>query len=145
MQTVPKPHAILFDPFSPAKNPSMWTQGLFANLFCLLDSQRPCALATYARSTMLRVELLLAGFYVGSGQAVGQKEETTIAANTLDLIEQPLEGRWLQRARKSRSAEPLWEPLYRQAPLTHETWQRLRAHPQFARADISSDDSRSIE
>lgn len=128
---IPAPHAILFDAFSPARNPAMWTQPLFANLFHLLDPARPCALPTYSRSTMLRVSLLLAGFYVGAGHATGEKEETTIAANTLNLISEPLDKRWLQRARNSTSAEPLWTPVYRQAPLSRETWEKLRQHPQF--------------
>jgi hypothetical protein len=126
------PHAILFDAYSPAKNPAMWTQPLFANLFHLLDPQRPCALPTYSRSTLLRVTLLLAGFFVGAGHGTGEKEETTIAANGLDLIDQPLDRGWLRRARHSTSAEPLWEPVYRQRPLALATWERLLAHPQFA-------------
>jgi S-adenosyl-L-methionine-dependent methyltransferase len=125
------PHSILFDAFSPAKNPAMWTQPLFADLFRLLDPKRPCALPTYSRSTMLRVSLLLAGFYVGVGHATGEKEETTIAANTLELLTEPLDQKWLQRARNSTSAEPMWEPIYRQAPLSEETWEKLRLHPQF--------------
>jgi tRNA U34 5-methylaminomethyl-2-thiouridine-forming methyltransferase MnmC len=129
--TIPKPHAILFDAFSPAKNPAMWTQPLFARLYGLLDLQRPCALPTYSRSTMLRVSLLLAGFFVGAGHATGEKEETTIAANTLNLISEPLDLDWLQRARRSTSAEPLWEPIYGQSPLASGTWDKLKAHPQF--------------
>ena len=86
---------------------------------------------TYSRSTLLRVTLLLAGFFVGAGHATGEKEETTIAANTLDLLEEPLSRDWLQRARRSRSAEPLWEPVYRQAPLSPESWEKLSRHPQF--------------
>jgi tRNA U34 5-methylaminomethyl-2-thiouridine-forming methyltransferase MnmC len=129
---LPTPHAIMFDAFSPAKNPAMWTAPLFANLFRLLDPHRPCAMPTYSRSTMLRVTLLLAGFYVGIGHATGEKEETTIAANTLELIDEPLGAAWLRRARKSKSAEPMWEPVYRQAFLTDETWEKLRRHPQFA-------------
>jgi tRNA U34 5-methylaminomethyl-2-thiouridine-forming methyltransferase MnmC len=125
------PHAILFDAFSPAKNPAMWTQPLFADLFRWLDPARPCALPTYSRSTMLRVSLLLAGFYAGAGHATGEKEETTIAANTLDLISEPFDKKWLLRARNSTSAEPMWEPLYRQMPLKNETWEKLREHPQF--------------
>lgn len=125
------PHCILFDAFSPAKNPAMWTEPLFAKLFRLLDPTRPCALPTYSRSTMLRVSLLLAGFFVGAGHATGEKEETTIAANTLDLISEPLDKKWLQRARNSTSAEPMWEPVYRQAPLAEETWEKLQQHPQF--------------
>ena len=128
---LPKPHAILFDAFSPAKNPAMWTQPVFAKLFRLLDPLRPCALPTYSRSTMLRVSLLLAGFYVGAGHATGEKEETTIAANALDLLHEPLDKTWLKRAHNSTSAEPLWEPVYRQARLSSESWEKLRQHPQF--------------
>jgi tRNA U34 5-methylaminomethyl-2-thiouridine-forming methyltransferase MnmC len=126
------PHAIMFDAFSPAKNPAMWTAPLFADLFHALDLSRPCAMPTYSRSTMLRVTLLLAGFYVGIGHATGEKEETTIAANTLELIDEPLPVAWLKRARQSKSAEPLWKPVYRQAHLTPETWEKLHRHPQFA-------------
>ena len=130
-QKIPRPAAIMFDPFSPATNPAMWTQPLFGSLFRLLDPTRPCALPTYSRSTMLRVTLLLAGFFVGIGHATGEKEETTIAANTLELIAEPLNRRWLQRARRSNSAEPLWEPVYRQARLSPETLERLQQHAQF--------------
>ena len=126
-----KPHAIMFDAFSPATNAAMWTLPLFTNLFRLLDSARPCALPTYSRSTMLRVTLLLAGFFVGVGHATGEKEETTIAANTLELIDEPLDRGWLRRVRRSTSAEPLREPVYRQAPLSASTWDELQQHPQF--------------
>jgi hypothetical protein len=109
----------------------MWTQSLFSDLFRLLEPARPCALATYSRSTLLRVTLLLAGFIVGRGRPIGHKDETTIAANTPGLIVDPLDRTWLERARRSGSAEPLWTPIYRQARLTTETWERLRNHPQF--------------
>lgn len=130
-EKLPKPHAILFDAFSPAKNPAMWTLPLFTRIFQLLDPARPCAMPTYSRSTMLRVTLLLAGFFVGVGHATGEKEETTIAANARGLIAEPLDGAWLQRARRSTSAEPLNESVYRQAPLSEESWARLQAHAQF--------------
>ncbi|MCX8108017.1 MAG: MnmC family methyltransferase [Verrucomicrobiae bacterium] len=126
-----RPNAVLYDPFSPKNNPEMWTFNVFKSLFEVLDPGRPCALATYSRSTMLRVTLLLAGFYVGKGTPTGTKEETTIAANTLDLIRQPLDRRWLSRALRSTSAEPLTAPVYRQAPLSRTTCERLLAHPQF--------------
>ena len=130
-QLLPSPHAILFDAYSPAKNPAMWTLPLFANLFQLLDPQRPCALPTYSRSTILRVTLLLAGFFVGVGHATGEKEETTIAANDLSLISEPLDLRWLERAKLSHSAEPMIEAIYKVAPLSAESLQKLSAHPQF--------------
>jgi tRNA U34 5-methylaminomethyl-2-thiouridine-forming methyltransferase MnmC len=129
--TLPRPDAILFDAFSPAKNPAMWSLPLFTRLFERLDPQRPCALPTYSRSTIMRVTLLLAGFFVGVGHATGEKEETTIAANTLKLIAEPLDRRWLERARRSHSAEPLHADIYQIGPLTPESWKRLQAHPQF--------------
>jgi tRNA U34 5-methylaminomethyl-2-thiouridine-forming methyltransferase MnmC len=128
---LPSPDAILYDPFSPAKNPAMWTLPLFARLYRWLDPERPCLLATYSRSTFLRVTLLLAGFFVGVGHATGEKEETTLAANDPQWIRELLPRRWLARARRSTSGEPLHEPVYRQAPLSLDTWDRLSAHPQF--------------
>jgi tRNA U34 5-methylaminomethyl-2-thiouridine-forming methyltransferase MnmC len=130
-QALPPPHAILFDAFSPARNPAMWTASLFSDLFRRLDPHRPCAMPTYSRSTMLRVTLLLAGFFVGVGHATGEKEETTIAANAPELLDEPLPKAWLQRVRNSRSAEPLQEPVYRQAPLSPGSWEKLLQHPQF--------------
>ena len=127
----PKPDAILFDAFSPAKNPAMWTLPLFSRMHQLLDPQRPCAMPTYSRSTMLRVTLLLAGFFVGVGRAIAEKEETTIAANNLSLIDSPLPASWLKRARNSTCAEPLVEPVYTRHRLSESSWQKLQAHRQF--------------
>lgn len=128
----PKPHAIFYDAFSPAKNAAMWTLPVFSKLFRLLDPQRPCSMPTYSRSTMLRVTLLLAGFFVGVGHATGEKEETTIAANDRSLIQEPLGREWLATVRRSRSAEPLHQPQYRQGPISPESWDGLLAHQQFA-------------
>jgi S-adenosyl-L-methionine-dependent methyltransferase len=130
----PAPDAIFYDAFSPAKNPAMWTLAVFINLFRALDVARPCALTTYSRSTMLRATLLLAGFWVGVGHATGMKEETTVAANARELIAQPLDGRWLERARRSDSAAPLRGTGYVRAPLLAEDWEKLRGHPQFCSA-----------
>lgn len=127
----PRPHAILFDAYSPAKNPAMWTLPLFRSLRETLDLARPCALATYSRATLLRVTLLRAGWFVGAGSATGEKEETTIAANMPDLLAAPLGRPWLGRAERSTSAEPLLTPCYRQAPLSAESLRQLLDHPQF--------------
>ncbi|HMP82915.1 MAG TPA: MnmC family methyltransferase [Verrucomicrobiota bacterium] len=131
-----KPHAILYDAFSPARNPAMWTQSVFNNLFGLLDSSRPCSLTTYSRSTLVRVSMLLAGFFVGRGRPTGLKEETTVAANDLLLLDEPLDARWLERAAKSTSAEPLTHDEYRRAPLSPFNLNALRRHPQFRRVHI---------
>jgi tRNA U34 5-methylaminomethyl-2-thiouridine-forming methyltransferase MnmC len=128
------PDAIFFDAFSPAKNPGMWTLPVFEHLFRALDPARPCALTTYSRSTLIRATLLLAGWHVGVGHATGRKEETTIAANSLELIAEPLDARWLERAARSDSAEPLREPVHARAPLAPRTLAALRRQPQFIRA-----------
>ena len=130
-RSFPAPHAILFDAFSPARNPAMWTLDLFSKLHRVLDPARPCAMPTYSRATMLRVSLLLAGFFVGAGHATGEKEETTIAASTPGLLDEPLGAAWLKRVRNSTSAEPLTGPVYRQAPLSEVHWEKLLQHPQF--------------
>ena len=109
----------------------MWTVSLFASLSGRLDPERPCALATYTRSTLARVAMLLGGFFVGAGHPSGLKEETTVAANRIDLLDEPLDRRWLERAKSSHSAEPLNGPVYRQAPLSPEIQERLQQHPQF--------------
>ena len=129
----PPPHVIFYDAFSPGKNPAMWTLPVFENLFRALDPERPCALTTYSRSTLVRATLLLAGFYVGVGHATGMKEETTIAANDPGLIAEPLDSRWLERAARSDSAEPLRGHSYSRKRLSAETFAELRQRPQFPR------------
>ena len=49
--TVPAPHAILFDAFSPAKNPAMWSAPFFGDLHRWLDpgGPAPCRLIRAAR------------------------------------------------------------------------------------------------
>mgnify|MGYP002823252590 CR=1 FL=1 len=53
-----RPDAILYDPYSPAKNPEMWSLGMFQSLATCLPTS--ATLATYSRSTSVRVTLLLA-------------------------------------------------------------------------------------
>lgn len=129
--TLPAPHAIFFDAYSPARNPAMWTLPLFRQLFGRLDPVRPCAVATYSRATLLRTTLLRAGFWVGAGEATGEKEETTLAANEPSLVPRLLGADWLGRAMRSTSAEPLESPVYRQAPLSEASRTALISHRQF--------------
>ena len=117
---------IFFDPFSPASNPDLWTPTAFAQL--LAHARRDgdgCTLFTYSAATPTRVSLLLGGFYVGTGIATGMKKETTVAATRRELLEQPLDARWLAR----------WERSAAQAPhgmaLTDEIRTALRKHRQF--------------
>jgi len=106
---VPKPDAILYDPYSPGSNPGMWTLEHFARLRACLDVARPCTLTSYSRSTAVRVTLLLAGFFVGRGSATGEKDQTTVAATHRALLAHPLGTDWLGRVERSTRGAPLRE------------------------------------
>ena len=126
---VPAPHAVLYDPYSPRANPELWTLEHFTSLFARLDP--PCLLSNYTRSTAVRVTLLLAGFHVGRGGATGEKEETTLAANDLALLDAPLDHAWLQRVQRSTQSAPL-RAAPAAVPSARKIRQRLLSHPQFA-------------
>lgn len=128
----PMPCAIFFDPYSPAQNPAMWSLDVFEAIHARTGPGTPCIMTTYTRSTAIRAAMLLAGWFVGAGVPTGDKTETTIAANSLELLERPLDQRWLSRARKSTAAAPIRGGIYAQNPICEEDFARLAAHPQFA-------------
>jgi tRNA U34 5-methylaminomethyl-2-thiouridine-forming methyltransferase MnmC len=131
LDAAPAPHAILFDPYSPRANPELWTLEHFTALVARLDPARPCLWSNYTRSTAVRVTLLLGGFYVGHGAATGEKDQTTLASNTRELLTAPLDRAWLQRVRRSTAAAPLRENAA-PGPISESDWEALLAHPQFA-------------
>lgn len=130
----PPPHAIFYDPYSPMVNPEMWTLETFAALRKRTRPESPCLLTTYTRSTAVRVTLLLAGWFVGVGGATGEKDETTVAANALALLERPFTGNWLEKkVYASTNAAPLRIGSEgTRSPISEEDFERLRQHPQFA-------------
>lgn len=115
---------ILFDPFSPEANPTMWTVDFLRSIHCRTPREG-ALLATYSAATPTRVSLLLAGFHVGHGMSTGTKGETTIAASAPGLVQQPLGQRWLERWTRSSARGP------HGSPLTNELESAIRAHPQF--------------
>lgn len=125
------PDAILFDAWSPMRNSGMWTEEVFRSIHSSLDPARPCSLATYSRATCIRAALLLVGFYVGRGRAIGAKEQSTVAANNLSLLKDPLVASWLEKAARSHSGHPLKSDKFTQEPLTEAQLDELRQHPQF--------------
>jgi tRNA U34 5-methylaminomethyl-2-thiouridine-forming methyltransferase MnmC len=124
----PRPADLVFyDPFSPEKNPSLWTRHALAQVraACREDGDG-ALLVTYSASTRTRVSLLMAGFFVGAGDAIGTKKETTIASTRLEALEKPLGADWLGRWTRSTARAPHGEEL------TRELEQALPQHPQFA-------------
>jgi S-adenosyl-L-methionine-dependent methyltransferase len=128
---VPPPSAILFDPYSPARNPEMWNLGTFQKLKSCTHDEIPCLLTNYTRSTSARVTMLMGGWFVGRGVPTGDKEETTVAANRLDLLHEPLDEGWLSRVRSSTNSSPLRGRNYGRDPISSEDYAALIAHPQF--------------
>jgi queuine tRNA-ribosyltransferase len=94
---------VYWDPFSPRANPELWTTSSFTDL------RRACrdgaTVHTYSASTSVRSALLLAGFVVGTGDATGEKKQTTIGATRLSDLKRPLDRGWVDRL--SRSSAPL--------------------------------------
>ena len=94
---------IYWDPFSPRANPALWTVAAFAEARRIAGPR--CALYTYSASTATRLALLLAGWAVGVGDAIGDKAQTTAAAIVASDLARPLDRAWL--ARLSRPDAPL--------------------------------------
>jgi tRNA U34 5-methylaminomethyl-2-thiouridine-forming methyltransferase MnmC len=126
---IPAPQSVIFDPYSPASNPELWTVETFAALRQRITDD-PCLLTSYSRSTSVRTTFLFAGWFVGKGAATGEKQETTIVGSHLSVLRSPLEKSWLQRVAKSGAPGPLTGSAER--PLTAlEVAQKLESHPQF--------------
>jgi hypothetical protein len=128
---ISRPSAIFYDPYSLTINIELWTLDFFEKLRNTLDDSIPCMLTNYTRSTVMRVTWLLAGFYVGVGATIGQKEETSIATNQLELLTQPLTRKWLDRVKASQSANPIRGTEQTIKPITDEDFELLKKHPQF--------------
>jgi queuine tRNA-ribosyltransferase len=131
VEVLPVPNAILYDPYSAASNPGMWTVDQFTRIYRQLNPERACLLTNYTRSTSVRVALLLAGFFVGAGRGVGEKDQTTVASNLLEFIEKPLDARWLLRVKSSTRGAPMGRGA-EAGPISDADFQRLLQHPQFA-------------
>jgi queuine tRNA-ribosyltransferase len=112
---------IYWDPFSPRANPALWTVAAFSEARRVAGPR--CALYTYSASTATRLALLLAGWVVGVGDAIGDKAQTTAAAIAVSDLARPLDRRWL--ARLSRPDVPL------PSDAPSDAIARVRLAPQF--------------
>ena len=131
MRHAPPPAAIFHDPYSPARNPQMWSLEVFraARERC---GEGGALLTNYTRSTAVRVTLALAGWAVGLGVATGDKDQTTIASTRLDWLERPLDLAWLRRVRASTNAAPCRGGHYAPGPIGEADLRTLEVLPQFA-------------
>jgi len=125
-----EPEIVFYDAYSPAKCWNMWRLDHWQRMRRACGER--CEIAFHSRATALRVTLLLAGFYVGYGVPVGEKEETTVAATRRDLLRRPLDAAWLEMVKRSTSARPFCGANYGQAPISGKNYAELSAHPQFS-------------
>jgi hypothetical protein len=124
------PDLVFFDPYSPKKNPEMWSLNTFKKIYELgSKATNGCLLLTYSRATSVRVTMLQAGFYVGVGIASGSKDETTQASSNLALLANPLDHSWLKRWQ--RSGVPYVEGTSEEDKVSIRTF--LESHPQLTR------------
>ncbi len=133
--TAPPPDAILYDPYSPKANLEMWTVSHFQQLRQRLLPDVPCLLTNYTRSTAVRVTLLLAGFFVGIGDGIGEKDQTTVASNTLDLLKNPLGPEWLKRVKNSTGSAPV-RMDQKPGPIGEQEWELVCGHRQFRKSEV---------
>ncbi|WP_245792002.1 tRNA (5-methylaminomethyl-2-thiouridine)(34)-methyltransferase MnmD [Desulfurobacterium indicum] len=68
---------VFHDPFSPKVNPELWTLDFFKYISEMVKEGG--VLATYSSSLPVRKALLMAGFGVREGVAVGRKSKSTVA------------------------------------------------------------------
>lgn len=112
---------VFWDPFSPKVNPELWTIAAFAAARRVAGPR--CTLFTYSASTAVRVGLLLGGWAVGIGDAIGSKAQTTAAAVDWRDLARPLPASWPRRLAQAGA------PLPADAPA--DAAARVAALPQF--------------
>ena len=71
--------AVFLDPFSPAKNPELWTLEFFKDIKQRM--KQGAILATYSYAKKIRNNLSKAGFVVKNGPVIGRRSPSTIAIN----------------------------------------------------------------
>jgi len=75
--------AVFHDPYSPSKNPELWTVDFFRELYRL--TCRGSVVTTYSSAARVRRAFYEAGFMIGRGPSVGKKKEGTLASNRGDI------------------------------------------------------------
>lgn len=77
-------HAIFQDPFSPSKNPELWSINYFIELKKILAEGG--IITTYSSADHIRRAMIESGLYIGRGPSVGKKREGTLASSSSKII-----------------------------------------------------------
>ena len=136
-KNAPLPDLIYFDPFSAKTNALLWSRECFKIFFEYIKG-KPSQLFTYSASTLVRANLLEAGFYVGYGEKTGPKNDTTVAWTVPPTefkhfsIFRCLGEEWLAKWKKSGSQYPPEMPEQEQLLF----YQKIMNHPQFSKGKL---------
>lgn len=68
---------VFFDPFSPKKQPEMWSEEIFQKIYNKMKNG--AKLSTYSCARQIRKNMISAGFKVTDGPVVGRRSPATIA------------------------------------------------------------------
>jgi tRNA U34 5-methylaminomethyl-2-thiouridine-forming methyltransferase MnmC len=79
--------AIFYDPFSPSKQPELWTEELFKEMHRVI--KKTGILATYSCARMVRDNLIKADFIYDDGPIVGRRGPGTVAKKLFSFISAP--------------------------------------------------------
>ncbi len=99
--------AVFHDPFSPAKNPELWTVDFFKRLYDVCNDE--CIVTTYSAAVHVRAAMRNAGFVVGKGPQVGRKKEGTIATKKNKHVTS-LDDQYFAQLEKEPKAIPFTDP-----------------------------------
>jgi queuine tRNA-ribosyltransferase len=126
---------VFWDPFSPRINAELWSTAIFTTLHGLCRER--ASVHTYSAATATRSALALAGFAVGMGPRVNEKQRhSTMAAVSPCDLAQPLDASWLRSLGQSSRAFPYDAPP--------DALARLSAVEQFTRDGVDRD-RRAVE
>ncbi len=78
IDSLPKDHfdRVFFDPFSPGKQPEMWSKKVFQKVYNIM--KQGAKLSTYSCAKSIRRNMIAAGFKVIDGPIVGRRSPATI-------------------------------------------------------------------
>jgi len=99
-------NAIFHDPFSPSKNPELWSLDFFRQLHRLTAEDG--ILTTYSSAPQIRSALVKAGFVIGRGPSVGKKREGTIACR--GVIIEPIPSDEIDCLLSNKKSAPYRDP-----------------------------------
>lgn len=99
------------DPFSPGKNPELWSLEYFKEIERSLKSNG--IITTYSSALHVRGAMTLANLYIAKGPSVGKKREGTLAAKNKEILENSIQGKKLLEITEQIKSTPYRDPYLR--------------------------------